>query len=185
MRELTFDAEVIVFLSPHSPVTGVYAELVGDLSAFGVPEVAVRAETSGEIRDGLGLDVIDGPIDHGILVPLLLRKWDVPVVGTGIAGNVTIDLDVAARVMVVASINLSAGLSARAPLTQLPGASDVEARFLRHLERDVATASADELEGSCGRHVMQTFGRIFSGRATRVLAHEAPVGVGYLVAEVR
>jgi len=182
---LKVNVDAIVLLSPHAVRAGVYAEVAGDLSAFGVPWIDARAETDDTLRAALGGDAIRGGVDHGVLVPLRLRAWDAPVVAVGVdSSTADLDLDVAGQVMVVASVNLSAGLSRRAPLTEIPGATERESAFIDDLRRDVGAASPDGLEGSCGRHVLRIFGRVFAGRRARVLAHEAPVGVGYAVAEV-
>ena len=184
IAELSLEVETIVLLTPHATTSGVYTEVAGDLSDFGVAGIEGKAETDATVIQALGLPTIEGSIDHGVLVPLLLVKWDVPVVAVGVTRDAQLDLDLDARVGVIASVNLSAGLSARAPLTQIPGAVEAEDEFVAALSRDVGKAVEQVPPGSCGDAVLHLFGRIFEGRPARVLAHEAPVGVGYLVAEV-
>lgn len=184
IASLALDVDAIVILTPHGTKAGVYREVVGDLSAFGIHGIEAKTDTDPEVVDALGMPRLEGPIDHGVLVPLLLAGWQVPVVGVAMDGDARCDLETDKRVAVVASVNLSAGLSERAPLTALDGAGDGETRFLSALERDIADAATIDLPGSCVAPVMSVFARSFAGRRARVLAHEAPVGVGYLVAAV-
>lgn len=181
---IEFDVDTVVMLSPHASRSGVYSRAAGNLAPFGVSGLDVEVPTNEKLRDGLGLPVIADPLDHGIVVPLLLRDWFAPTVGVGVVGDLHVNLDLDLRIAVVASVNLSAGLSPRAPLTEVPGAADAEAAFVEGLERDVGSARTDGLVGSCGAEVLRVFARIFQGRTARVLAHESPVGVGYVVAEV-
>jgi hypothetical protein len=58
-------------------------------------------------------------------------------------------------------------------------------RFAEAVQEDLRRAASIELPGGCGSDVLVAFAEILDGRAAKVLAHEAPVGVGYLVAEVR
>jgi len=183
VASIAFDVDAVVIVSPHARATGVYRSLVGDLAAFGVPAIGIDMALDGGLRDALG-PLIDGPIDHGIVVPLRLRDWLAPVVALGVNGDPGIEFDIDRRIALVASVNLSAGLSPRAPLTQMPRASEAEAGFISALEQDVGSIAPEELVGSCGVEVLCFFARTFAGRKARVLAHEAPVGVGYLVAEV-
>ena len=156
----------------------------GDLSSFGIGGVEGKAETDSGLIQSLGLPTIDGPIDHGVLVPVLLAKWEAPVVAVGVNSDTQLGSDLEARVGVVASVNLSAGLSQRAPLTEISGAVEAEERFVSALTEDVGAATRNVPPGSCSDAVLAVFGRIFAGRPARILAHEAPVGVGYLVAEM-
>ena len=91
------------------------------------------------------------------------------------------DIDVA----VIASVNGSTGLSGRAPSTEIPGAARAQEDFVAALERDISVAARLYLPGSCGPAVLAAFADAFGGRRTDVLAYEAPVGVGYVVAQVR
>lgn len=183
IASLSFDVDAIVILTPHARGPGVYAEISGDLSGFGVPGIEGKTGTDESVARHLDLPTIDGPIDHGVLVPLLLGKWSAPIVGVGVEGALDLRLDVDGRIGVIASVNLSAGLSSRAPLTKVPGAVEGEADFVAALNESVGEA-VTRLPRSCGGDVMAAFARIFEGRPARVLAHESPVGVGYLVAEV-
>ena len=184
VRSLDLDVDALILLTPHSRTPGVYASVAGDLSGFGVPEIDAKAETDDEVAAALGLPMVESRIDHGVLVPLLLGGWDVPVVGVGVASDAAVNLETDRRVAVLGSLNLSAGLSPRAPLTEIAGATESESAFVEAVAKDVTAAAGMVPPGSCGGSVMATMGRLFGGRAARVLAHEAPVGVGYLVAEI-
>lgn len=152
-----------------------------------------------------------GPIDHGAVVPLALRSWGPAM---AIASFLDLDgverpsldaIDEVARdyvhaiereardhdVAVIASVNGCAGLSPRAPLTETSDAIAGEDWLLEAVSTDLGSLAEWDgaLErlargGSCGLGPLQVFGGLFVGRRGRVLAHEAPVGVGYLVAEV-
>jgi hypothetical protein len=179
------DVDVIVLLTPHAPAPGVYRAVRGDLGAFGVPGIAVEARTHEGLIETLGKQFLDASADHGVAVPLRIGRWPQPVVAVGVGAGERLTLECDERVAVVASVNGSTGLSARAPFTVIPGADDVERRFAEAIEEDLRRAAAIDLPGSCGAEVVTAFAETLDGRPAKVLAHEAPVGVGYLVAEVR
>lgn len=186
-------------VSPHGDRTGVYRSCAGSLAAFGVEGSDVDfGPPPVEISN---LDVLDGPIDHGILVPLRLLEARAPVVALAFADGpgAVAPNDVAAikgaieeipgRVAVAISANLAAGLSPRAPMTELLGADEAEQLLLDMIQTDLGWLStgATSFAGrgqSCSLASLLLAGDIFEGRKARVLAHEAPVGVGYPVAEV-
>ncbi len=176
-------AEALVVLSPHASGSGFYDSVSGDLAGFGVNSVSVSADPH-PARAQVGLETIDGPVDYGVVVPLALRDWGLPVIAVGFADGAVPKLDIDVPIAVIASVNTSAGLSARAPLTEVPGAGEAEERFVTALQQDAGSVRDYELPGTCGTAVIPFFAHLFEGRATKVLAHEAPVGVGYLVAEV-
>ena len=179
------DADVLVLLTPHASHPGIYREVRGHLGGFGVPQIAVTADTPAGLARSLGSSMLEGPVDHGVVVPLRLRSWGLPVVAVGVGDVTRLSFEGDERVAIIASLNGSAGISARAPLTAVPGADRAEERFAAALEEDIAIAARVELPGSCGGDVMAVFAELFGGRSAKVLAHETPVGVGYLVAEVR
>src|SRR5207249_2272269 len=87
-----------------------------------------------------------------------------------------------ARVVVIASANLSASLTARAPLTYRPESEEIEAQVKAALDGDPARLMelAPELAtrgGSCSASTLRLFGRLFAGGRSRLLAYEKPVGV--------
>ncbi len=91
---------------------------------------------------------------------------------------------------VVASVNTGAGVTARAPLGELPEGLELERELVAGLARDAATlvdggAALAALGGSCAGGPLTVLGRLFAGLRGRVLAHEWPYGVGYLVATMR
>ncbi len=181
-----------------------HATCRGDLDAFGRPGIEVDLATDGQLAGRLAascdLPLLEERLDHGAVVPLRLRDWNRPVViltmGEGaeraeldrLADRVAIcvtELD--HSVALVASVNGAAGLSTRAPLTERPGARRAEERLLEALETDVGEVvdlagmlAADG--GSCGYGPLRALGSLLSGTKMEVLAHEEPVGVGYLVA---
>lgn len=193
------DIDALVVVSPHGERTGVYRSCTGSLAPFGVEGIEVDfGPLPVEVTN---LDVLEGPIDHGVLVPLRLLEAQVPAVALTFAERegVTDPNDVLAienaiieipgRVAVAISANLAAGLSPRAPMTERAGADEAEQQLLEMVQTDLgwlstgATSIADRGE-SCSLAPLQLMGKLFDGRKARVLAHEAPVGVGYLVAEV-
>lgn len=195
VEDLSFDGvDAVVLVSPHAPGTGSYGEIAGSLDAFGVPGVEVRRE----VVAVPGLGRLADPIDYGVVVPLRIMSWEGPVGAVGFAED-ALDLgdvvtvqraleSLTEPVSVVASVNLSAGLSPRAPLTEIEGSHQAEETLVQMIQEDVgwlltgAKSVADA--GSCGLAPLTLMARLFDGRPARVLAHESPVGVGYLVAEV-
>lgn len=190
---------MLVVVSPHGARTGVYRSCAGSLAPFGVDDVEV--DFGPPPADVTRLDVLDEPVDHGVLVPLRLLGAKAPVVGIAFAeGQGAVDPDdlgrvkhaiseISGDVAVVISANLVAGLSPRAPMTELLGAEDAEHLLLDMIQTDLgrlatgATSIADRGR-SCSLAPLLLMGELFDGHKARVLAHEAPVGVGYLVAEV-
>ena len=203
------DAEVLVILSPHGARTGVYSQTRGDLGPFGYGDVGVDLEHDDDVASTLaqewGRPLLEEEIDYGAIVPLIL--WEpkhvplrsVSVVAVTLAESSPVEEDALAfadaltrlagpkRSFFVASANGSAGLSPRAPLTEIEGATELEDALLHALRADVkqvagAARALSERAGSCALGPLLAFAQLFSGRGSRVLAHERPVGVGYTVA---
>lgn len=179
------EADAILLLTPHAPTAGVYRAKKGDLSGFGVSDVEVSLKAHPRLAKSLGLPTVDGPLDHGVVVPLRIGGWDLPVVAIGVEEGMSIEPGSDIDVAVVASVNGSTGLSARAPSMEIPGAARAQEDFMAALERDVSAAARLYLPGACGPVVLGAFADAFAGRRADVLAYEAPVGVGYVVAQVR
>ncbi len=104
-------------------------------------------------------------------------------------GDAIVSLAVDRSILVVASAHSSAALSPRAPLTERPEGPRLDERILGALRSDPGglleiPASEWGAGGACGAGPLTLFGRLFAGRSCEVLAYEAPVGVGYLVAQV-
>jgi len=184
----------VVLISPHGSRPGVHRTNKGSLTAFGL-EVEVdhgpgrRAE---ELAAAWGTELLDGPLDHGAVVPLALCDLgpsvtcinlpDADRLAAKAIGAVFGD-----EVTVVVSANGSAGLTPRAPLTEVEGAGEAEHRFLDALATDAALLShaAAALPGSCAAGPVSVLAELFAGIGGEVLAHEAPVGVGYTVARFK
>lgn len=208
------DVDAVVLLSSHGERSGVYARVAGSLDGFGIPGVVGRRATDPELQSMLaaawGGRVVGGPVDHGVLVPLLCGVApDTPVVAATVAEvtgpapsdvNAMLDdarafvdalLSVSAhrRIALVASLNTSAALTPRAPLGYRREAVEVESRVLAALETDLGALPelAGDLwacGGSCGAGPLWVFGSVFSGHAATITCYERPFGVGYLVAAV-
>lgn len=207
--------ELIVVLSPHGVRAGVYEQVEGSLAGFGYPDIALTcpgdAVLAGELAKAWGTPLLEGPVDYGIVVPMLLAHehssdlGEARVVGAclpemldredlepiaKLADSFAQALAVVGgskRALFVASANDSAGLSARAPLTKLPGAMELSDDLLGALGADVGLVEepAHRLAidgGSCGFGPLLALGRLFTGRRAEVIVHERPVGVGYTVA---
>jgi hypothetical protein len=212
--ELDFsNADVIVLVSPHGPAAGIYERCEGSLRGFGIEGGEAARDTDTELGRALsqawGHEPIDGLVDFGIVVPLLLGLGgDLPVIAltlphtTGPTASSLSDSLHAARalsnalatvaderaVAVVASAHASAGLSARAPLTEVPGATEVDRDVVAALETDPAHLE-DVLErlyevgGACGVGPLAALGHLLGGWRSEGLTYEAPYGVGYMVGQ--
>jgi hypothetical protein len=189
-------------VSPHAATSGVYIETRGDLSAFGVTRADARYQLHMDLAEALadrwGRPLIEEPLDHGIVVPLLLGFEETAVIPVGLAedgasSEEEMALAEALRsfdVSVVASVNTGAGITGRAPLTEIEGSVALEHELRQAIARDAAdlgaTALRLEREGaSCGGGPLRILSHLFAGRRFETLAHEWPVGVGYLVARTR
>ena len=212
--ELDFSsADVIVLVSPHGPAAGIYERCEGSLSGFGIDGVeAVRAtdvDLSRSLANAWGRTYIESPLDFGVVVPLLLGLGGtLPVVGvslpqtTGPGGSSLSDAIDAAKtlsralmtvaderdVAVVASAHASAGLSARAPLTEVAGATEVDRELVAALEDDPARVEGlverlHETGDACGAGPLAMLAQLFEGWRSEGVTYEAPYGVGYLVGQ--
>lgn len=204
------DPQVVVLLSPHGSRTGVYRGNVGRLDGFGVRGVELvhpsDDATARILADAWERPLVEDPVDHGVLVPLMLADLGgVPVVSAALGeGDTTADpvkdalsfvdalLEVAQgrRIAFIASANTAASLSERAPLSLRPGTKRLEAKLLRSLEsdigavEDVARRLSDD-GGSCSLGTLTAFARIFAHTTAAVVAYGRPFGVGYVVAVAR
>lgn len=196
------DADVVVVASPHGSRTGVYRAAAGSLGEFGVPGDErwwfSPAEVVRDVELAWGRPAVDGSVDHGVFVPLsLLDRYTGAVVAVAFAEGEASAPDVAdliealdgldARVFLLCSANLSAGLTARAPLTYRRESEEVESKVVAALSADpeVVIGLADDLAGrggSCSASTTHLYGRAFAGGRSELLAYEKPVGVGYPVA---
>jgi aromatic ring-opening dioxygenase LigB subunit len=208
------EADVVVIVSPHGARDGVYANARASLDGLGVRGVEVcwtpEEEAAEEVARGWRRPRLDGPIDHGIAVPLMAGYASgKPVVAAAVADVVaprgsTLDDALSAglaladaverlaekrRVRVVASAHTSAALSPRAPLTERPEACATEEAVLEALGSDAGelvdlSRSLWADGGACGVAVLAMLGRVFPGRGADIVFYECPVGIGYVVASV-
>lgn len=206
-------ADALVVVSPHGSRTGVYARSEGSLHGFGIEGLEVTRRTHSDLARALtrawDRPLIEGPADFGIVVPLLLGLGDgIPVVAvtlceiTGPAAHqvdetlksaysLAIALSSIAEqhdIAIVASAHSSAGLSPRAPLTEVPGALDVHRALLDELDHDPAQIEnvlerLHSVGDACGIGPLAMLARLLSGRGRKRLSHAAPFGVGYVVGE--
>lgn len=203
VREVARDlGRSTVVLSPHGMGTGVYAGGRADLSSFGAPRADARVSAPDdvvrELAETWGKPVLDGPPDHGVAVPVLLGPLAPPVIGVAFAEGADPTSDAASLADalsrsdhdVVASVNSGAGVTPRAPLTELNGAVALERDLADALGSDpagvgdVAHALASD-GGSCCLGPLLVLAELFSGGSAELLAHEWPFGVGYVVARLR
>jgi hypothetical protein len=204
--------DVVVIVSPHGSISGVYASARTSLDDLGVSGIEVSwppdEETSSEIACRWGRGRVHEAVDHGIAVPVAAGcASGKPVVAVTIedvvaSGGSALERSLSAaatladalralaenrRVGVVASGHTSAALSPRAPLTERPEALATEQRVLRGLRSD-AGSLVDLARplwvdgGACGVAVLSVFGHLFSGRPADMVLYECPVGIGYVVA---
>ncbi|MEA2509318.1 MAG: hypothetical protein QOG21_1400 [Actinomycetota bacterium] len=214
LASLSFDdVDLVIVLSPHARGCGVYGRVDGTLDEFGVSGIELRRPSDPEAVDALAAmwdkPTLPGPVDHGVLVPMMmLATGEIPVVaaglgevddGSGSPGDPVADGSSFARAIgqlsmrhtlfLVASAQTSCALTPRAPLTVLAEAKPAEAAVLSALRGDPAglQRSASELwqrGGSCSPGTLAAYGEVFAGRSSEVLAYEYPFGVGYVVARV-
>jgi hypothetical protein len=214
LASLSFDdVDLVIVLSPHARGCGVYGSVDGTLDDFGVSGIELQRSTNPDVVAALaatwGKPTLPGPVDHGVLVPLMmLATGEVPIVAAGLSevdgGSGSLDDPVAdgtsfaraigqlsnrGRLLLVASAQTSCALSPRAPLTERAEAKPAEAAVLGALRGDPAglRRSVSELwkrGGSCSPGTLAAYGEIFAGRSSEVLAYEYPFGVGYVVARV-
>lgn len=193
----------LVVISPHSRRTGVYLSARGGVSGFGIPRADaafdVDRELSARIASSWRRPTLPDPLDHGVVVPLELLSWSGRVVAIGIAENEP-QVEAAAASLaealgpeeatIVASVNGGVGVTARGPLTELPGGRALEEDLRRVLERDLS--ELEELAprlaaagGSCALGPLLVLAHLFEGISMDVRSHEWPFGVGYPVAITR
>lgn len=207
------DADCVVIVSSHGTWAGVYERPQGSLDDFGMGPIAVTArgddELARDLKRAWGRPLLDGPADFGVCVPLLLGlARDRPVVGValpeatgpgahpldevlGASEELAGALELAGRtkdIAVVASAHSSAGLSPRAPLTEVPGAAELHSEVTRTLAGDpfqarTALMELGRAEGACGVGPLSLLTQLCRGWSCLSLRSESVFGVGYLVGE--
>ena len=205
--------ETAIVVSPHGATAGVYAEPEGSLTGFGLPgQVATRRsdeELGRALAEAWRRPLLKEPADFGVVVPLVLGlARGLPIVGATLpeitgpravsaeeaitaAAELTHAIEaIAGRrdMAIVASAHSSAGLDARAPLTEVPGAQEVDAALRDALTHDPARVIEliDDLHSvgdACGVGPLAALAPLLSGWSNRSLRIESPFGVGYIVGE--
>lgn len=180
----------VVLVSPHGPRPGVYRTNRGSLAPFGLDLAVDRGlgQRAEELAAAWGVDLLNEPLDHGAVVPLALCDLGPFVTCLSLpepnpAAAKALAAVFGDDVTVIASANGAACLTPRAPLTEVEGATAAEERFLDTLAVDAARLSdaVAALPGSCASGPISVLAELFAGTKGEVLAHEAPVGVGYTV----
>lgn len=212
VASLEFETPSVVVISPHGSTSGVHRTVGGSLNGFGMPHVDVERATDARLCESLagswGRPMLDGGLDHGVVVPLLCGlATGASIVGVCLRevtgpGSASLDdvmqdasqlgealRDLGDGVGVVASVNTAAALTPRAPLTERPGARDVERRLLEALGRELAGVEDIAYElwlegGSCAPGPLVALARAVPDARTAPLVYDHPYGVGYLVAEL-
>jgi aromatic ring-opening dioxygenase LigB subunit len=214
VSELDFsEAEAVVIVSAHGPRAGIYERVEGSLRGFDIEGLEVARDTDSELVRSLagawGRATIDGSVDFGVSVPLLLGVGGgVPVVAvtlpetTGPKPGALPDALDAARtlsealrtvaderdVAVVASAHASAGLTDRAPLTKVPRAAEIDRELVAALDEDPGLVEGllARLHGTgdaCGVGPLAVIAHLFRGWSSEGVTYEAPYGVGYLAGQ--
>ena len=203
--------ETVIVVSPHGASAGVYAEPNGSLMGFGIPGAATQRRSDEELVRALAeawrRPLLEQRADFGVIVPLMLGlAGDLPIVGATLpeitgpfaesaeeaitaAAELTHAIEaIAGRrdVAVVASAHSSAGLSARSPLAEVPGAGEIDAALRDALTHDPARVFEliDDLHSvgdACGVAPLAALAPLLSGWTNRSFRNESPFGVGYIV----
>jgi hypothetical protein len=215
VREQTSDGpDLIVLLSPHGRVSGVYRETRGDLDGFGKRGIEVTRPTDSEFAERLaaawGRPVVEEPCDHGVVVPVAGGSLpDAPLVActleevTGPNGapveraiedarafaHALEPLTAERNVLFVASAHTSAALTPQAPLTFREEGERLDAAVKEAFASDVAMLDTIDPElwsagGACGAGPLTALGLLFPGSRAEISWYDHPFGVGYLLASV-
>ena len=201
---------MLVVVSPHGRGSGVYRAATGSLDSLGIAGIRIENEpapTAKELAQGWK-GWLEGEADFGVAVPLVTAgTGDGEVVAcafgeatgpyasdvgdaNGLASALVSAIGTVAesrRVGVIASGHTSAALSARAPLTERPGARELDDRIVAALaESPVALLDVDESAWAagdpCGRLPLLLLAHLFGHRGGNVVARASPFGVGYVAA---
>lgn len=200
----------VVIITPHGREVGIYRAAFGDLSEVGLPDARVALENnarlSRELADAWGTPFLEGPLDHGAVIPSLLlsglRRVVVCALGEWTAhdggdpshameqgealGAALAEIGSREDLSVVVSGHTSAAITARAPLTERPEGREVDRAVIEALgssPRRLAEIPVEmwELAGSCGAGPFRALTRL-RDEPLEVLHHSAPFGVGYAIA---
>lgn len=210
-RLVRAEVETVILVSPHAPlakegITLLTEEVVrGNFAQFGVAQVSFSfaCDTTAIAqfqKDLSGVVSIQGPMDHGALVPLyFLQKagWSGKVVLLGMPlerpeeyglrmGQILDKLP--GRYALVASGDLSHRLKEDGPYGFDSAGPEFDQAVLKALQRDtkkLTNLPVDLVEkaGECGYRSLRLALAAKDG-APEVLSYEGPFGVGYLVADL-
>lgn len=208
------DTELVVLVSSHGTVGGVYEHGRGSLADFGLSGFTfhrpVESKATRRLAEAWGRPLLDSPADHGIVVPaLLLGAIAAPMVcvtieevtgPVGLAVEPAIEAAAAlasalratledVRAAIVISAHTSAALSPRAPLLDRPAGHQLHHEVMEALRSDIGgLLHIDPVlwswGGSCGAGPATVAGYLWQGHRAQVRAEESPAGVGYIVAAV-
>lgn len=210
-RLVQAEVETVILVSPHAPlakegITLSTEEVVlGNFAQFGVEQVSFSftCDTTAIAqfqKDLSGVVSIQGPMDHGALVPLyFLQKagWNGKVVLLGMPlerpeeyglrmGQILDKLP--GRYALVASGDLSHRLKEDGPYGFDSAGPEFDQAVLKALQRDtkkLTSLPVDLVEkaGECGYRSLRLALAAKEG-APEVLSYEGPFGVGYMVVDL-
>jgi hypothetical protein len=210
------EVETIILCSPHGASTGVYRRASGSLNGFGASgfdrSAVADEELAEKVAASWGRPLLDGPADHGVVVPLWWLDAGIPVLActfaevtgpdstaadlsatrraAGDLAEALVDGDRRRAVAFVASAHLSAGLDPAAPLAELPGARDFDHAVVAALRNEPRRLLDLPLEswreaGACGLGPLLTLALLCGIDAGGEVHYSAPFGVGYVTGEIR
>lgn len=213
--------ETLVLVTPHGPVDPQAVSLVtgdrvaGNFARFGAPQIGLDVEVDAPLtrsladfaqQQGLAVRLVEGELDHGLLVPLsYLRRAGlrcpcvlVTISGRSLRHHLQLGRALAAavnacgrHVALIASGDLSHRLSQDGPY----GFDEMGPRFDRHVVKNLDPLDPDALvetpesmvrrAGVCGLRPLATLLGVLPREVrSRVLSYEGPFGVGYAVARL-
>jgi hypothetical protein len=201
-RSVDLGGDLVVICSTHGDRTGVYTTASGDLGGFGLDlslQLSTDPVVAKELAESWGRPLLDADADHGVTAALLGAGAEgalvvaccIPYDGdfnddVATLTSALVDLAEERALTFVASAHGSASATPRAPLTERPEGKELDTAIFSAL-RDGPEALLDiplelwERAGSCGAPPLRVLGGLGLGPAN-LLAYDAPVGVGYLVA---
>ena len=210
-RLVQAEVETVILISPHAPLLKDGITLLtekvghGNFAQFGAAQVSFSLECDTTViaqfqKDLSGVVSIQGPMDHGALVPLyFLQKagWSGKVVLSGMPmerpeeyglrmGQILEKLP--GRYALVASGDLSHRLKEDGPYGFDAAGPEFDQGVLKALQRDtkkLTSLPVDLVEkaGECGYRSLRLALAAKEG-APEVLSYEGPFGVGYMVADL-
>lgn len=210
-RLVQAEVETVIVVSPHAPLTKDGITLLiedvaqGDFAQFGAAQVSLSFATDTRVIEQFQKDLprvvsIQGPMDHGAMVPLYFLQqagWNGKVVLLGMPMERPEDyglrigqiLDkLPGRYALVASGDLSHRLKEDGPYGFDAAGPEFDQAVFKALQRDtkkLTSLPVDLVEkaGECGYRSLRLALAAKEG-APEVLSYEGPLGVGYMVADL-